>query len=337
VEYPLIPLSPRSVHGSTISRGKQCIGESIVTSNEGPIINIARIGNLANSMMQYMVAIAIAQRVPECRISNIQMPEWGNSYEFLPGGEKRSVVLGGHKLDLDAIAARLREGSIQRVEFRAYAARMQNFPDLETCRDLFRIDSDVRGFGKDALVINIRGREILDGHHPEYTLIPVSFYRSLVETTGLRPVFMGQTGPNRYADALRSAFPSAEWLDSGGALHDFELIRRSKNVVISVSTFSWLAGWLGTADRVVLPMTGFFNPFQTTRADLLPLDDNRYEFHLFPVNYAVPVQHVEALHRTLITYGDTWIATCLGGLWRASPDFLAESRDIGRNSTRLSI
>src|SRR6185437_3810679 len=124
--------------------------------------------------------------------------------------------------------------------------------------------------------------------HPDYTLIPVEFYTALVAETGLRPVFMGQIGANSYIERLRRAFPDARFIPSRGPLRDFEIIRRSRNVIVSVSTFSWLAAWLSDADRIFLPMTGFYNPAQFPEIDLLPLHDPRYRFYLFPVNYAVP-------------------------------------------------
>jgi hypothetical protein len=41
-----------------------------------------------------------------------------------------------------------------------------------------------------------------------------------------------------------------------------------------------------------MPVNGVLNPRQHHRVDLLPLDDSRYHFYLFPINYAVP----EAAH-----------------------------------------
>ena len=91
-------------------------------------------------------------------------------------------------------------------------------------------------------------------------------------------------------------FPQAEFRPSAGALADFELIRRSANIVLSVSTFSWLAAWLSAASLIVAPMTGFLNPFQDRDVDLVPVDDPRYRWVLFPINYAAPVAMLEEAH-----------------------------------------
>ena len=93
----------------------------------------------------------------------------------------------------------------------------------------------------------VRAGEIVDGAFGHYPLTPVAFYAELVERTGLRPVFMGQTEPNAYTDRLRQQFPDAQFLASLGPERDFALIRRSKNIVVGVSTFVWLAAWLSHA------------------------------------------------------------------------------------------
>ena len=132
--------------------------------------------------------------------------------------------------------------------------------------------------------------EILAGVHPPYVLLPVEFYRDVIRETGLKPVFFGQLTPSPYLDSLRQAFPRARFISGKGAIHDFETIRRSRNIIISVSTFAWLAAWLSEADQVIMPLAGLFNPvFGDLYGDghnLIPLADPRYVFYLFPLNVA---------------------------------------------------
>jgi hypothetical protein len=62
-------------------------------------------------------------------------------------------------------------------------------------------------------------------------------------------------------------------------------------------------------------MTGFLNPAQFPEIDLLPLDDPRYRFYLFPANYAVPQAEIAAMHASL------------RGQWRLmTPAMIAELR-----------
>jgi hypothetical protein len=203
-------------------------------------------------------------------------------------------------LRIDTIVHNLRMGNVERVEIASYAQHLDNFLPVEFYRSLFPDTAgDVPAYGRGHLVINIRGAEILDARHPDYPLIPIEFYRHIIERTGLRPVFMGQIDANPYMDEIRRTFPAAEFVPSRGALHDFALIRRAKNIVVCVSTFSWLAAFLSHAEKIILPVTGLFSPAQFPEVDLLPLNDSRYEFHLFPINYAVPVNDYESAHRAM--------------------------------------
>ena len=97
-------------------------------------------------------------------------------------------------------------------------------------------------------------------------------------------MFLGQTSPSWYTNALRAALPDARWLQSESWLHDFQTIRYASVVAIPVSTFAWQASWLSPqATKIYLPVLGLFNPAQRPEIDLLPLGEARYEFRAFPV------------------------------------------------------
>ena len=262
-------------------------------------------GNLGNRMMQYMAALALGARVPGVRYSQIDLPEWG--IQIAPLAEAgRTEVVATPAIGLDALAARLKRGEVDRVNIRTYAQRMANFGPPSMYRQVFASPS-VRGAGQAELLCNIRQGDILDARHPDYVLLPVEFYADLVGRTGLAPVFMGQLDPGAYLDQLRQRFPAARYVPSQGAAADFAFIRASAHIVPSISTFSWLAAWLSEADHIHLPVLGLFNPFQAKATDLLPFGDPRYRFSVFPHHYAVPLAQVAAAH------------AAIRHLWRAMP------------------
>jgi hypothetical protein len=202
----------------------------------------------------------------------------------------------------------LRSGALQRVDIRTYAQRIENFlPPACYRTELSARGPAWSGTGPDELLCNIRQGDILDGHHPDYVLIPIGFYADLIEETGLAPVFMGQLEDTPYMRLLRARFPHARFLPSRGATVDFERIRRARNIVPSISTFAWLAAWLSEANRIFLPVLGLLHPAQNRGVDLLPLGDKRYRFYVFPIHYAVPVAQAQAAHETI------------RGLWRYLP------------------
>jgi hypothetical protein len=263
-------------------------------------------GNLGNRMIQYLAAVALAARVPGARLAQIHLPEWGIQVPPLDGAGARIAVARGARLDLGGLAEALNAGAVDRVDIRSYAQRIDNFLGPEAYRDLFR-GPDLPGAGPDELLVNIRQGDILDGHHPDYVLIPIDFYAELVAQTGLAPVFLGQLESSPYMRSLKRRFPGARFVPSRGAVADFAAIRASRHIVPAISTFSWLAAWLSEAERIFMPVLGQLNPMQARSADLLPLDDARIRFTLFPHHYAVPVRRQKAAH------------AALRGLWRMVP------------------
>ena len=251
-------------------------------------------------MIQYMVAASIAQRVPGCTISNVVLPDWNIAHPPVPSAGGPALAIPTQKVDIEAVAEQLRSGAIERVEITGFGQWMANFPSLDDCRRMFPNRPDqYPGYDDTHLVCNVRGGETLDARHPQYTLLPIGFYRDLAAATGLRLVFMGQIEDNAYCNDLRAAFPGAVFRPSEGAIPDFETFRNSHHLVPAISTFSWLAAWLSQAATIHLAVNGLFSPVQNREADLIPANDDRYRFHLFPVNYAVPVDAYRNAHAAL--------------------------------------
>jgi hypothetical protein len=157
-------------------------------------------------------------------------------------------------------------------------------------KELFQNTVETPVVGEDKLLINLNYRdEILNlaPYHTDYIQPPLSFYKQIVETTGLLPVFSGIFPRTKeFIDNLNKGFPGAEYIDPNpSANYEFELIRRAKNKAISVSTFSYLAAYFGEADtKIHMPLYGFINPEQRPDVDLIPTDTSRFVvYDNFPV------------------------------------------------------
>jgi hypothetical protein len=261
-------------------------------------------GNMGNKMLQYMAAIALSRLIGDCKLSGVRIPEWEINLPDIRQENPRVLRITSHvttKLNLREIAQQVLSGSINRVELNIYSSHIDNLLPREEYAGYFRKSGSVEGFEADTLLINIRGNEVLRAVHKHYTVLPIEFYIDLVAETRLTPVFMGQLdGGSKYVDRLRRAFPHARFLSSRGAVNDFDTIRNSKNIVTSISTFSWLAAWLSDADRIFMPLSGFCNPLQYPAVNLAPKDDARFSYYLFPVNYAVTDEEIEEAHKPLI-------------------------------------
>jgi hypothetical protein len=273
------------------------------------VIKITPTGNIGNQMFQYMFAKMLHARVPDACVTGYSMDMWSlHSPADGPLPADTVTITGGHRHDVPHLIDHLSGGPDRLVDYGGYGQRLEYYGPARFMSGLFTPPEslDVPIFGDDCLLINVRGGEILRAIHGDYTPVPVSFYTKLINDTGLRPVFMGQIRDDFYSNALRSAFPDATFLTSMGPLADFETIRRATHVVISVSSFSWLAAWLSEAKTIHRPVLGFFHPVQRKDINLLPVDDPRYRFHQFPIRLWTGS---EADLKFVL--GDHWIGTTL--------------------------
>lgn len=296
----------------------------------GPMFHLQPMGRLANLMIQYMVALKFAAMVRDCRISNIRIPAWGIDHPPLDSLGPTAVERREQHINLPALADQVRSAQIRRVEWTGFGQRMENFLPPEQYQDVFVSPFDApMGYGPEYLVCPVRAEDILHGPNAEYVLTPVEFYRDIVDMTGLMPVFIGQTHPNHYMDRIRAAFPDAIFREpQANPLFDFETIRQSRNVLVGVSTYSWLAAWLSrSADNIYVAVSGLFNPMQKPGVDLLPSGDVRYKFYLFPINYAVPLERHAEVHRRIAPYWRQMSQEALRRQFNAAPRF---GRDVNQ-------
>jgi hypothetical protein len=260
-----------------------------------PILHLEPQGLLASQMLQYMAALKVAASVPGCRISNVSLPEWGITLAPIETEGASISVADEGAATVRTLIRRMQAGEFARIVFTGHARCMENFSDPSAYRDVFSVPRYRGiGFGPEYLVCHVRA-----GDYP----IPVAFYQEIVAASGLRPVLMGQTAPGPYMERLRAALPQAQILPQSGVIRDFETIRQSANVVVSCSTFCWLAAWLSEAQRIVMPVWGFLSPRQAPGTDLLPLRDPRYSFYLFPITAPDTAPRDDAIN----------------GLWREMP------------------
>jgi hypothetical protein len=313
--------------GSSASVITLLVGSSV--AEKTPLVfHLDMIGSFANRMIEYMIALKFRSLVPDCVVSNVALPDWNIFHQPIDAAGLTVTARQPHHLPLHALSSSMKDGSCQRVEYSGFGQRLENFLQPDDYRDVFVCPfREALGFGDDVLLCPIRAGDVADGSAPDYPLIPPRFYLDLVAQTGLKPVFMGQTERNAYTERLRRQFPDASFLDSRGPMRDFETIRQSKNIAVGVSTFVWLAAWLSHARSIHLAVNGLFNPMQRPAVDLLPFNDRRYHFHLFPLNYGCGLDEQEAAHRIIEPYWRLMPAASLQHQISNAPRF---PRDIDR-------
>jgi len=258
------------------------------------------IGNMGNAMLQVLIAAALMEHLGEGEmVTNHQrvldeLAPWDLPIRLDTSPPRRGWNIKGPVSNIAAVVAGIAAGDSLDIIVGTCNLHTTQYPPLASARKIFRLKTelDIPGFGADSLVINIRANEVLRGVHRDYVIAPVSFYKFLVATTGLKPVFVGQIADDVYSRAIREAFPSATYLPSVSPIADFETIRRSRFIVTATSTFSLLAAWLSQAEKVFMPVIGGFNPRQRPDGNNVFSMDPRYVFFLFPVFHMKKIEEV---------------------------------------------
>jgi hypothetical protein len=242
-------------------------------------------GGLANQMFQLMLATEIKRRSEtDVDITGYNLPEWGllceQSNDLMNAPE---VLLGSHTVDLDKVAYLLRSRIIQTVHITGLGMRIEYYSSPGLYRNIFKNSPPATSLQHDeSIMIHVRGGDILSGRHPSYFPMSFAFYDKIIEDTGLEPVFIGQFDKSEYIDALQNRFCGAKFIFNNNRLEDFQILRNSTNVVLSTSSFAWLATWLSeTAENIHMPVCGLFEP-TSRRVNLLPVGDSRYHFYRVP-------------------------------------------------------
>lgn len=248
----------------------------------GPRVVMRNFGGLGNRMIRFMLAHRIARELGGWPVVGYQLPEWGLVSEVEEPLAGTGFGTGpGHRQDIAALVRRALTEQADYIEVKSFGQRLEYFADQSAHFAAVFTGPEGHPVADHELAINIRTGDIIDGFHRDYTPLPLAFYHRVVAETGLQPVFVGQVKDNWYTRALREQFPTARYL-SGGPMMDFQTMRGARNMVLAVSSFSWLAAWLsGRAQTIHMPLAGLFNPVQRSDIDLLPKGDSRWNFHPF--------------------------------------------------------
>ena len=240
--------------------------------------------NPGNLMFRLMFAEHVRRQVPGAVITGASLPEWG--ILLADDRPKNPVKVGaGNRFDVPGLIKMLNDPDCDGAVLSNFGLRLKFFErNRNHFTQLFQTTTGGQVTEPDELVIHVRAGDILTGLHEDYSPVPIAYYRRLVESTGLKPVFNGQTRGSYYSDALRKAFPNARFLSGNHWIDDFQTTRNVENIVIGVSSFIWLGAWLSeTAKQIYMPQLGLFNPQQRPDVDLAPKGDPRYIFEQFPV------------------------------------------------------
>lgn len=133
--------------------------------------------------------------------------------------------------------------------------------------------------GRDTLWVHIRAGDILDGHNRLYKPLTHDCIHAAAATLNRDVVFIGQLEDSSYVSSLKQEFANARFFHTESAGLDFEIMRQSRYLLLSTSTFAWLAGWLSTEAQIIfVPRSGLYNPEEAPEINLIDCSDKRFHF-----------------------------------------------------------
>jgi hypothetical protein len=234
------------------------------------IVSVAftgHVGRLGNHVAQYCIGRILASELDRHLVSESK-PGFPNVSCVLKGPVEISVEgevleLTGHRLDL----AELRRQPLPDVMvIKGHFLRYENFqPHKTAIRESWLVsDRAIEKMPADVLTIHVRSGDIWKIRtkrviHAEMHALPFSYYEEIVSSRPWsRILVVSEDAGDPMVQKLASRF-GAE-VRSGSPLDDFNQLRASANLVLSVSSFAWWAGWLSQAQRIYYPVVGLFDP-----------------------------------------------------------------------------
>ena len=263
-------------------------------------ITVPSRGNFGNKIMQYLAAKKIQKIIGlNSKIYGINIEELNIYSKYDQINCDHDYIISDENInEYDIKEASIRPGGTNFI-MNGFFQDINLFPSKEESFEILNEYKSIKNFSEfseNDLVINVRCGDISIGVE-WYPLIPLNFYKFIVDYTGLKPVFVGQLDNEIYVSEIKKMFPNARYIPSQGTIDDFSKLLTAKNILLSVSTFSWLAGWLSEAKQIFYPMHGFLNPalqncysVNIAKTNLAPTDDLRYRFFMLPLMYGEPLE-----------------------------------------------
>lgn len=166
---------------------------------------------------------------------------------------------------------------------------------LNELREYFKLEVPLKIIPeKNDLVIHIRSGDIwyketmkkydLDiGHHSKEYLkkqlqvaLPITFFCNIIDNNNFdKIIVVSEYKDDLICQKIKEIY-SRTIIISESINHDFHLITKANNIIMSNSTFSWWSSFLSKAEKIYYPEIGYFKDNIKPYCDLNIPNDNRY-------------------------------------------------------------
>ena len=126
--------------------------------------------------------------------------------------------------------------------------------------------------GTHDIVLHFRGTDL------SWAQMPLSYYRWILDKEQFDKLWIVTDDPNHLTVfKLLDCYPSE--VLSNDPINDFKFVMSAKKIIMSVSTFCWMAAWLSDADKIYFPLNSPYPLFDKENdRRLIVSDDQRYVY-----------------------------------------------------------
>jgi hypothetical protein len=126
--------------------------------------------------------------------------------------------------------------------------------------------------GKNDIVLNFRGTDLA------WAQMPLNYYRWILDKEQFDKLWIVTEDPHHNTVSRLLEMYPGEVL-SNGPIKDLKFVMSAKKIIMTVSTFCWMAAWLSNADKIYFPIGSPYPLFDKENdRRLIVSDDDRYVY-----------------------------------------------------------
>ena len=230
-------------------------------------------GRLGNNLFQLSLANYLKFQLPDTEILLPSFPEIGvlQSDGYIEALKSTpDIYLSDGQIQIEQIEDFIGKKPSAVIHCAAWGMNSEIYSfSRNYLRSLALTDSEVNNAVTPRnLTFHIRGGDLWQNPvhkrqryiHAGYSAIPVSFYKKVLESTNLYPEFIIENSvPTWYLKMMRKTLGLDLEVSTSTSVSDFLKISQGVEIGLAVSTFSWMAAFIGTPNKVHLPLLGIFN------------------------------------------------------------------------------
>ena len=230
-------------------------------------------GRLGNNLFQLSLVNYLKIKLPDVKILFPSFPELGilQSDGFSEAlNNTPDIYFSDHRTQIEQIADYIRIKPTALIHCTAWGMTPEIYSLSQNyLRGLVLHNRNLENkISPRDLTFHIRGGDLWQNAwykrkrhiHMDYSAVPISFYKKVLQTAKINSEFIVESSvPEWYLKMLRKSLGFELKPSTAAPSVDFQRIAQGNEIGLGVSTFSWMAAFIGRPTRVHMPILGIFD------------------------------------------------------------------------------